>query len=141
MSTILIYGKIFQQPQVRQSKNGNTYATCKVREGFGDNCTWWHAVAFGDQAEELAGLQDGEGVAISGQLKVETYEKNGKTNLSYSVTADRLLSAHRKRKPKDGHATDKKGHAQNGAGDRQDDHSDYDQALPFDDDPDWRDRM
>ena len=100
MSTVLVSGKIFRQPERKTSKNGKEFTIATVKETQGETAIWWKVLAFGDSADELASLGDGEAVSVSGLLKVEPYSKNGETKIGFSVLADRLISAHRPKRDK-----------------------------------------
>ena len=98
-ATVLVSGKLARDPEQKTSRNGNPFATATIRDGFGDDALWWRVFAFSDEArEELMSLQAGDGVAVSGSFKAEVYAGAGEPRVSLSVTADRLISAHQRKK-------------------------------------------
>jgi hypothetical protein len=91
-----IAGTLYRAPERRTSKTGKPFVSAVIREGDGDAATWWKILCFNEAvADELIRLADGEGVAVSGSFKVETFEKNGEQRLSYTLFADAVLSARR----------------------------------------------
>jgi len=126
MATVMVTGRLFRQPERKTSAAGKVFTTAKIKEGSGDNVAWWSAVAFGDTAEALAAMQDGEAVSLSGNLAVETYKANdGETRVSLKVVAEAILSARKRRKPKPQSANSPDNTPQN-------DRNDFiDDAMPF----------
>ena len=100
-ATVLISGKIQRDPERKVSKGGKPFVTATLREGDGEAVSWWNVLAFADNAiEELSRLKAGDALAASGSFKAELYEKNGAQRISYTVFADRIISARRqKREP------------------------------------------
>ncbi|MDT3377419.1 single-stranded DNA-binding protein [Labrys neptuniae] len=95
---VLVQGSLSRAPERRTSRENKPFVIAGLREGQGDDVRWWNIVAFGDPADELASLKAGDGVAIAGSLKVETYQKDGETRVNLSVTVGRLISAHRQKR-------------------------------------------
>jgi single-stranded DNA-binding protein len=98
-ASALVSGRIFHAPESRVSKAGKPSVVAKLREGAGDAVVWRNVVAFAEDArEELKGLGDGDGVAVSGPFSVTTYERNGENRLNHSIVAERAISARRVKK-------------------------------------------
>ena len=97
-ATVLLHGKIHRDPESKTSGKGNAYALATVRDGQGDDTTWWRVFAFSTEArDELLSLRAADSVAVSGTLKAEVYAGSGTPRVSLSVTADRVITA---KKPK-----------------------------------------
>ena len=101
-TTALVSGKLFRDPERKVSRGDKLYVLATVRDGQGDDATWWKVLAFGTEAcDELLGLKAGDAVAMSGTLKAEVYTPSGgEPRVSLSVLADRVISAHRQKKEK-----------------------------------------
>ena len=98
-ATVLLHGRLRGDPASKTSTKGNPYALATVRDGQGDDATWWRVFAFGTEArDELLSLHAGDGVAVSGTLKAEVYAGGSTPRVSLSVTADRVISAKRQKR-------------------------------------------
>ena len=97
-----VSGALFKAPQTKISKAGKPYAIATIREGTGERARWWKAFVFNESAiEEVMRLGDGEPIAVSGEFECELYAPaGGESRLSWKITADAILLAHRKAKPK-----------------------------------------
>lgn len=104
MIDALIQGRLHGAPQPRTSKNGNPFATAKLRTPMANGeSAFVNVIAFSDKARAaLLVLQDGDAVAFAGELKVSVYtDKNGEARPSLDLTAHAVLSEYhvtRKRK-------------------------------------------
>ena len=104
MIDVLIAGRLYSKPQSRRSKNGNAFATAKVRTPMANGeSSFVNVVAFSAAARTaLLALTDGDSVAISGELKASTYtDKDGAARPSLDLTAHAVLAEYhvqRKRK-------------------------------------------
>ena len=97
-ATVLISGKLLRDPVRKMSKAEKPFVTATLREGDGEAVTWWTVLAFAEEAiEELARLKAGDALAVSGSFKAEIYEKVETRRVSFTLFADRIISA-RKRK-------------------------------------------
>jgi single-stranded DNA-binding protein len=111
MIDALIAGRLYGTPTERTSQNGNRFVTAKVRAPMANGETMFvNVIAFSDAAKTaLLALAEGDSVAISGELKVSTYnDKNGTSRPSLDLTAHAVLTEYhiqRKRKAV-GEATD-----------------------------------
>jgi single-stranded DNA-binding protein len=91
----LIAGRLHGKPQVRTAKNGNTFATAKVRTPMANGeSAFVNVIAFSDTAKPaLLALQEGDSVAIAGELKVGTYTaKDGTARPSLDLTAHAVVT-------------------------------------------------
>ena len=89
----MISGRLWKAAEARTSKTGHPFATATMREGERERATWWSIVAFGETADELLRLEDGDSVSVSGPFSTETYVgKDGETRVRHKITADRLAS-------------------------------------------------
>ncbi len=101
-ATALISGKLWREPEAKVSRAGKRYGSATVRVGDGDDATWWKILAFSESAaEELLQLHDGDGVAASGSFQVEPFERGGELRVSFTLFADRLISAKRQKRERD----------------------------------------
>lgn len=77
----LISGKLHNAPPQRQTRNGNTFTTCKARVPTGEDAAFCNVVAFSETAQfALAVLSPGVPVSTPGELKVSTWtDKAGTT--------------------------------------------------------------
>lgn len=101
MIDVLLSGAIFTAPTQRTGASGKPFVTTKVKAATGDEVVFANVIAFSDTAcKALAALAVGDAVAISGPLKLGTYQaSNGDTRVSVDVTANQVLTAyHIKRK-------------------------------------------
>jgi single-stranded DNA-binding protein len=86
----LIAGRVYGKPLARTSKNSNAYATAKVHTPMANGeASFVNVIAFSDTARSaLLALQDGDSVAIAGELKVSIYQAaDGTAKPSLDVTA------------------------------------------------------
>ena len=101
-ATVLISGKLWRDPERKLTKAGKPYVTATIRDGQGDDATWWRLFAFWEAGcAELLGLHDGDGVAASGTFKAELYDGRDGVRISLTVLADRVISARRQKHEKD----------------------------------------
>jgi hypothetical protein len=98
----LVSGVLFRAPATKTSKAGNPYVFATIRSGSGEHVRWWRVFAFSESViEEILALGDGEPIAVSGEFDCELYAPaGGEERLSWKLTADAVLSARRKPKPK-----------------------------------------
>ena len=101
-ATVLISGKLWRDPERKLTKAGKPYVTATIRDGQGDDATWWRLLAFSEAScAELLCLHDGDGVAASGAFKAELYDGRDGVRISLTVLADRVISARRQKREKD----------------------------------------
>lgn len=95
MLDALIAGRLLGTPQARTAKNGRPFVTARVRTPTRDGETLLvNVVAFhASVIEALAALEDGEAVALAGELTVGTWTADdGTVRPSLSLTAHGVLS-------------------------------------------------
>jgi single-stranded DNA-binding protein len=93
----LIAGKLYGTPTERAAKNGNRFATAKVRVASvtGDGY-FVNVIAFARAAvDALLALADGDSVALSGELTPKVYtDKNGAARPSLDLVAHAVLTVY-----------------------------------------------
>ena len=95
MIDALIAGRLYGSPQCRTSRNGNTFATAKVRTPMANGeSAFVNVIAFSESAiAALLALAEGDSVAIAGELKVSVYtDKTGAARPSLDLTAHAVLT-------------------------------------------------
>jgi len=97
---VLITGALSKTVEKRSSKNGNPFALANIRVKDGDSHVYWRVFAFNEQAiAELAELSEGDAVSLSGAMKADIYQSDGKPpRVSLTLMADKVLAL--KPKPK-----------------------------------------
>ncbi|MDZ3900396.1 single-stranded DNA-binding protein [Escherichia coli] len=136
---ISAYGRLVADPQTRTTNSGGSMAMgrlavalpCHAAEG-GEVTFWLGVVAFGKQADALAGHVKGDLVSVAGAMQVNQWTgQDGGTQQGYQVVADSVISARTVRPGgkagQQGQATDALRRAQQPSSDE------YDQRPPFDD--------
>jgi single-stranded DNA-binding protein len=93
----LIAGKLYGTPIERAAKNGNRFATAKVRVATvtGDGY-FVNVIAFARPAvDALLALTDGDSVALSGELTPKIWtDKNGEARPALDLVAHAVLTAY-----------------------------------------------
>ena len=99
---ITLIGNIAMEPERRQTANGLTVATfriaCSSRRFDNETNSWsttstnWYTIyAYRALAENvLDSLHKGDGVVVSGKLKIRAWEKDGKRGTAVEVAADSI---------------------------------------------------
>lgn len=100
MIRVLVSGCLYGRPETRTGKSGKPFVTCKLRvDTQEEHATWASAIAFGREAERLAGLKDGDAVSVAGRAKLEAFEaKDGALRASLSIVVDDIAAVRRKPK-------------------------------------------
>jgi single-stranded DNA-binding protein len=91
----LIGGRIYTKPVERTSKNGNRFATAKLRVSMRDGeSISVNVIAFADAAViGLLALSDGDSVALSGELTPNVWtDKDGKARPTLDLLAHAVLT-------------------------------------------------
>lgn len=142
---ISAYGRLVADPQTRTTANGTSMAMgrlavalpCHTAEG-GEVTFWLGVVAFGKQADALAGHVKGDLVSVAGAMQINQWTgKDGGMQQGYQVIADSVLSARTVRPGgktgQQGQATDalRRAHGQQPSVTG---YEGYDQTPPYDDD-------
>ncbi|HDJ9334196.1 TPA: single-stranded DNA-binding protein [Escherichia coli] len=98
---ISAYGRLVADPQNRTTNSGGSMTMgrlavalpCHAAEG-GEVTFWLGVVAFGKQADALAGHVKGDLVSVAGAMQVNQWAgKDGGTQQGYQVVADSVISA------------------------------------------------
>jgi hypothetical protein len=98
----IVSGVLHKVAEERTSKNGNPFATFTLRESLNGSTRWWRAVAFAeDSIAAVLSMKAGDPIAVSGEFDCELYAPpGGESRLSWKITADAVLTARAKPKPK-----------------------------------------
>lgn len=93
----LVAGTLFKTPEERPGQGGKTFVTATVRaaDGGGESL-FVSVVAFSSTAKAaLLALEDGDSVALTGPLKIGTYEaRDGAVKPKVSMAAQRITTAY-----------------------------------------------
>ncbi len=94
MIRALLTGTLHSDPQTRVGQSGKPFTTAKLRADAADGGTvWCSLVAFGEQAERLAGLKAGQALSVSGRAKLTAWAgKDGQPAAGLSLTIDELVT-------------------------------------------------
>lgn len=137
MIRCLISGTLHLDPVGRVSQSGKPFTTAKMRADSKDGQTaWCSLIAFGDEAERLAGLKAGGGLSVSGRCEVQAWlDKNGEPKGGLSVVVDDLVTLKAKsRQPPEGQPPPRRSSRPS----RQTQPESSGAGVPFDDLDDWR---
>jgi single-stranded DNA-binding protein len=98
---VLVSGTLYGAPVQRTGQNGKPFVTAKLRVDTGEEGSAWASViAFGAEAERLAGLKDGDALSVAGRATVQGYiAKDGNAKASLSIVADEVAAVRRKPRP------------------------------------------
>ena len=96
-----LYGRLTVDPQAHQTRTGTAMTSAKLavdlpcKEDPEGKATWWVSLlAFGKQAELLAGHHKGDMVSASGQLQLNRWKtQDGTQRETHQLIADTLISA------------------------------------------------
>ncbi|HXR19422.1 MAG TPA: hypothetical protein VN757_05740, partial [Steroidobacteraceae bacterium] len=98
----LVAGRLAAAPSSRIAKNGNTYATCRLRCSVGDEPAMVNGIAFNSNVvQQLLALGEGDAVALSGELEISRTwtDREGNVRPSINMKIFALLTEyHVKRK-------------------------------------------
>ncbi len=102
MIRCLCIGTLYGEPQARTSAAGNTFAIAKLRaDGKDGSSVWCSLIAFGEQGERLASLQQGAALSVSGRAEVSAWiNRDGEAAGGLSVVVDELVALKGKPKPR-----------------------------------------
>jgi single-stranded DNA-binding protein len=95
MIDALIAGRLYGKPQPRIDRNEKPFATAKLRTPMaGGESVFVNVVAFGERAATaVLALQDGDSVAMSGELSIKVYTgKDGVAKPSVDLIAHAVIS-------------------------------------------------
>ena len=95
MMDALVGGKLHAKPEARTGKNGNTFATAKVRAAAGDGESLFvNVIAFDHAAvTALLALDAGDSIALTGSLTPKTWtDREGNARPALDLVAHAILS-------------------------------------------------
>lgn len=94
MIDALIAGKLYGKPAERISRQDRVFATAKVRVATREDSLFVGVVAFKpDLVAALLALDDGDSVALSGQLKIAFYtDRQGEARPSVELLAEAITT-------------------------------------------------
>ncbi|HDY8999221.1 single-stranded DNA-binding protein [Klebsiella pneumoniae] len=98
---ISAYGRLVADPQTRTTASGTSMAMARLAVSLPCNAAadgqatfWLGVIAFGKQADALAGHVKGDLVSVAGAMQVNQWAgKDGGTQQGYQVVADSVISA------------------------------------------------
>lgn len=99
-----IVGKVYQDPESRQTGGGNPVVNLRVVTSYRGTATWHRCVVFGKTAEFTAEhVRQDDTVYVSGRIDHREYEKDGQKRISMEIVAFtlQLLSGKSDRAPKE----------------------------------------
>lgn len=116
----LIGGKVYGAPVCRQSKNGNSFVTAKLRVGteHGESL-FVNAIAFGESASAaLLALRDGDSACLAGEVTPTAWiDKAGEAKPSLDIKVHAILTAYHVKRKRDAVAAKATPERQAGGGD------------------------
>ncbi|EON2122955.1 single-stranded DNA-binding protein, partial [Escherichia coli] len=88
-------------PQVKQTSKGTPMTLARMAVSLpcsqaqdGQATLWLSVLAFGKQADQLAGHEKGNVISVSGTMQISQWTgQNGETRQGYQVIADSVISA------------------------------------------------
>lgn len=104
MFNVLISGKLSKPPKSGTGKNGQPFCTASIRvpvQGQREDepdAVFASVIAFGEDAEKLGRLLQGDAVSVSGSARLSHWERDGRAMTGLNVTATAVLSAYELRK-------------------------------------------
>lgn len=115
-SSVSLNGRLTRDPELRFTHGGKAVAQFSVvtSRRFNDNGTWtdkdvsfWDCTAFGEMAERICeDLHKGSSVIVSGQMRQETWEKDGQKKYAWRVLVDDVGESMKWKKPAGGSYND-----------------------------------
>ncbi|EOB1871594.1 single-stranded DNA-binding protein [Escherichia coli] len=98
---IAAYGRPVDDPQVKQTSKGTPMTLARMAVSLpcsqaqdGQATLWLSVLAFGKQADQLAGHEKGNVISVSGTMQISQWTgQNGETRQGYQVIADSVISA------------------------------------------------
>lgn len=97
MIDALVSGKLYGQAQQREGANGKPFTTAKIRASVGEGEPLFvNVIAFTHSVQEtLLALDDGESVALSGELTPKVWtDKDGNVRPAVDLVAHAALTTH-----------------------------------------------
>ncbi|EMQ8350382.1 single-stranded DNA-binding protein [Escherichia coli] len=98
---IAAYGRLVDDPQVKQTSKGTPMTLARMAVSLpcsqaqdGQATLWLSVLAFGKQADQLAGHEKGNVISVSGTMQISQWTgQNGETRQGYQIIADSVISA------------------------------------------------
>ncbi|HBC9721332.1 TPA: single-stranded DNA-binding protein [Escherichia coli] len=98
---IAAYGRLVDDPQVKQTSKGTPMTLARMAVSLpcsqvqdGQATLWLSVLAFGKQADQLAGHEKGNVISVSGVMQVSQWTgQDGGTRQGYQIIADSVISA------------------------------------------------
>ncbi|EFN0499360.1 single-stranded DNA-binding protein [Escherichia coli] len=98
---IAAYGRLVDDPQVKQTSKSTPMTLARMAVSLpcsqaqdGQATLWLSVLAFGKQADQLAGHEKGNVISVSGTMQISQWTgQNGETRQGYQVIADSVISA------------------------------------------------
>jgi single-strand DNA-binding protein len=97
VNTTEIVGRLGRDPELQKTGDGTPYVKLSIAtseqigrgEQSREKVEWHRATAWGKAAEEIAGqFKKGDSIAVSGTLRINSYEKEGNKNRVTEVTIE-----------------------------------------------------
>jgi single stranded DNA-binding protein len=98
VNTAEIVGRLGQEPELKHTEDGSPYVKLSIATserftdrggGIREKTEWHNGTAWGKTAEEIAGeFKKGDSIALSGSLRINSYEKDGVKNRVTDITVD-----------------------------------------------------
>lgn len=102
MMEIKVRGRLGNDPELKESKNGTTYATFSLAhtprkkvngEWVDDETQWYRVVMFDKKAQQAATLRKGHAVLVFGSVKMTNYTaKDGTEKYQLEITGSEIYS-------------------------------------------------
>jgi single-stranded DNA-binding protein len=95
-------GKVMKPGELRTSSAGKPWITLTVMVGQGDDAQWVNVVAFGEQAEAVAGIEKLSSVYVEGKIALNTWTSQDgaqKAGLKVAASSIQVLGQIGHRKP------------------------------------------
>lgn len=95
LNQVTACGRLGKNPELRFTKNGKPMTKVSIALSRGDEnetTDWVNVLIWGKQAERIASTaQKGSELIVFGSIQTSSWEKDGKTNYSTDIVADRVL--------------------------------------------------
>lgn len=104
MFNALIAGKLIKAPKLGTTKTGKPYCSISIRasiqatEAEDADAIFVSGIAFGSEAESLGRLGQGDAVSITGNAKLQSWEKEGKIHTGLNVLIAGVLTPYQVKK-------------------------------------------
>ena len=91
MNKVILIGNVGKDPEIRNTEKGKV-ASLTLATSSGKDQTDWHNVVFFKERAELVEkyVKKGSRIAVVGQIKYESYEKDGVKKYSTKIIANEI---------------------------------------------------